>query len=162
MLFFLDKLPNILKPSIEKKDFFNLFFLYVDGVLSQQEFFKLVDDLLQPNFEDHKKQLQSMVSQRDNARRLNNNLLRPISEMDVKQFKSTDNVTPSYYKLPVDYPLPVCSGRFQSDIAMETLNDKYCSFTSGSENFKFKQKNANEEALFKNEDEMYATDHKII
>jgi hypothetical protein len=35
VLFFLEKIPNCLKPKIERKDFFGVFFLYVDGVLSQ-------------------------------------------------------------------------------------------------------------------------------
>ena len=34
VLFFLDKIPNILKPKVDIANFFNLFFLYVDGVMS--------------------------------------------------------------------------------------------------------------------------------
>jgi len=32
----------------------------------------------------------------------------------------------------------------------------------GSENYKFKQRNAHEDLLFKNEDEMYQLDHTLI
>eukprot|EP00351_Strombidinopsis_sp_SopsisLIS2011_P006564 CAMPEP_0116871890 /NCGR_PEP_ID=MMETSP0463-20121206/2430_1 /TAXON_ID=181622 /ORGANISM="Strombidinopsis sp, Strain SopsisLIS2011" /LENGTH=78 /DNA_ID=CAMNT_0004511143 /DNA_START=1019 /DNA_END=1255 /DNA_ORIENTATION=+ len=68
----------------------------------------------------------------------------------------------SYYKLPDDYPHPICSGRYSSEISRQTLNNKFCSITCGSENFKSKIKNLNEENLFKNEDEMYKLDHEIL
>ena len=34
--------------------------------------------------------------------------------------------------------------------------------STGQDDFRFKTKNQNEECLFKNEDEMYQTDHKIL
>ena len=37
--FFLDKVPEMLKDRSQTKDFTNLFALYLDGVLSQSEFF---------------------------------------------------------------------------------------------------------------------------
>ena len=38
------------------------------------------------------------------------------------------------------------------------LNERYLSLSMGSENFKCKMRNANEDAIFKNEDEMYKLD----
>jgi hypothetical protein len=41
---------------------------------------------------------------------------------------------------------------------LNSLNDKYLSLSTGSENFKFKIRNVNEDLIFKNEDEMYKLD----
>jgi len=106
--------------------------------------------------------MQTIIAMRDNARRQNNPLLKPLSEIDLTQFKKSDNVTPSYYRLPEDFPMPVCSGRYLNQTAIAVLNDGFCSITTGSENFKFKQKNLNEDLLFKNEDDMYSVDHVIL
>ena len=90
--------------------------------------------------------------------------MKPLSEVDVKQFDLMDHITPSYYKLPEDFPNPICSGRLSKEdfVACSTLNDMICSVTTGSENFKLKQKQECEELLFKNEDEMYLVDHQIL
>ena len=139
--------------------------MYVEGIFSQFEFFNLLEDLKKPadaTSDDIIAQLQSMVSQRDNARRQNNPLLKPLSEIDLAHFSRVDNVTPSYYRLPDEFPMPLCSGRYTDAISRANLNDAYCSITHGSENFKFKQKNVHEDLLFKNEDDMYSIDHVIL
>lgn len=41
------------------------------------------------------------------------------------------------------------------------MNERYLSLSMGSENFKFKVRNANEDAIFKNEDDMYKLDTQI-
>ena len=41
MGFFLDRVPEMLKDRSLGKDFINLFTLYLDGVLSQSEFYDL-------------------------------------------------------------------------------------------------------------------------
>lgn len=41
------------------------------------------------------------------------------------------------------------------------LNEGYLSLSMGSENFKSKSRNINEEFIFKNEDEMYKLDTQI-
>jgi histone deacetylase complex regulatory component SIN3 len=66
--------------------------------------------------------------------------MKPLSEVDVKQFDLMDHITPSYYKLPEDFPNPICSGRLSKEdfVACSTLNDMICSVTTGSENFKLK------------------------
>lgn len=89
-------------------------------------------------------------------------LLKPLSDLDTNLLKKSDNVTPSYYRVPADFPLPICTGRYLERELAKTLNDRYCSSTIGTENFKFKIRNPNEEALFKNEDDMYEVDHEMI
>ncbi len=41
--------------------------------------------------------------------------MKPLSEVDVKQFDMMDHITPSYYKLPKDFPNPICSGRLHKE-----------------------------------------------
>jgi len=84
--FFLEKMPAVLKSS-DSNEFIKLFSLYLEGVLSQFEFYELAGDLMSPNSEDQFKQLQNIVSVRDNSRRLNNDLLRPLSEIDMTKFR---------------------------------------------------------------------------
>jgi hypothetical protein len=58
--------------------------------------------------------LRSLIASRENSRRTNNNLMKPLSEIDLAQFNPVDHVTPSYYKLPAEFPNPICSGRYQA------------------------------------------------
>lgn len=51
-----------------------------------------------------------MILARESGRRIGNNLLKPLSELG-ESFKPEDHVSPSYYKLADDFPVPVCSGR---------------------------------------------------
>ena len=48
--FFLDKVPEMLKDRSLSKEFTNLFTLYLDGVLSQSNFYDLVSDLVDSGF----------------------------------------------------------------------------------------------------------------
>jgi paired amphipathic helix protein Sin3a len=75
-------------------------------------------------------------------------------------FRPEDQVSPSYYRLSNDFPVPICSGRGPFEESF--LNNRYSSIMTGSENFKFKQKYEYEENLFKNEDAIYTIDHQIL
>ena len=81
-------------------------------------------------------QLRNLVSQRDTARREGNPLLKPVSEID-----QSEQVSKSYFRLPENYTVPVCSGRYLSFEAKKSLNDRYCSIPSGQGDFRFKVKN---------------------
>ena len=48
MSFFLDRIVDTLSDRSHSKDFFKLFKLYLDGVLTQYEFFDLVSDMMDP------------------------------------------------------------------------------------------------------------------
>jgi len=78
---------------------------------------------------------------------------KPISEIDTKELKK---VSPSYYLLPSNFPVPICSGR--DALCKAVMNDNYTSMPHGSENYKFKSKNPNEDILFRIEDEIQLTD----
>lgn len=99
---------------------------------------------------------------RENSRRFNNNLLRPLSEVDMTLFGHNDRVTPKYYCLPNDFPVPICSGRYQDPFLSSVLNNRYCSISSGSENFRFRTRYEYEHKLFENEDSMFKFDQEIL
>ena len=113
-------------------------------------------DGLPSNAQDIMNQLQTIISGRESSRRVNNNLLKPLSEIDMSQLRPEDKISSSYFRLPDNFPIPVSSGR---DPKQTIMNDQFCSIVTGSENFKFKQKYEYEDNLFKNEDVMYSLDH---
>jgi len=47
------------------------------------------------------------------------------------------------------------------EIYYKNLNDQYLSLAIGTENFKFKFRNTNEEQIYKTEDKMYELDTQI-
>lgn len=136
--------------------FMKVFFLYSEGVFSQHEFLLLVTDFLGGNADDLITQLRAIASSRDQHRRTHNVLCKPISEHDTSKF---EKVSPSYYKLPNNISRPICTAR--DDLCRAVLNNDYTSLPHGSESFKFKPKNINEEQLFKIEDEMYQCDNLL-
>ena len=84
----------MLKDRSMMKHFTNLFALYLDGILSQSEFYDLVQDMVEPAAEEQFRHLQTMISQRDNSRR---------DMLDAGQFKLTNMLTKSYYIFSDDY-----------------------------------------------------------
>ena len=79
----------------------------------------LVEDLkVSDAADDTFKHLHGIISAREESRRINNPHMRPTSELDIKKFFSEkDHITKSYWKLPVDFPTPICSGRFSPEEA---------------------------------------------
>jgi histone deacetylase complex regulatory component SIN3 len=136
--------------------------LYTIGVMSLSDLMLLVKDLKCKESEclDSDEiflQLERILGTRERSRRVNNLLLKPVSEADVSTFKKEDRISSSYYLLSKDFPIPICTGRLENNITV--MNDHYCSVTHGSENFKFKQKYEFEENLFRTEDAIYSYDH---
>jgi len=61
--FFLDRVPEMLKDRTQLNYFASMFALYLDGVLSQCEFFSLIQDMVDlPAQEEQFKQLQTMLA----------------------------------------------------------------------------------------------------
>ena len=150
--FFLDRIIETLTDRSHSKDFFKLFKLYLDGVLTQYEFFDLVSDMMDPAaVKEIPQHLQTLLAQRDNSRR---------DSLEIGSIKIDHMLNKSYGTVAGDYVAPFCTGRYKpGEHAQEVLNDRYIIKTSGTEDFKFKVKNIHEDNLFKNEDEMYAIDH---
>ncbi|CAL0317223.1 unnamed protein product [Lupinus luteus] len=78
-----------------------------------------------------------------------------IQELDLNDCECC---SPSYRRLPADYPFPTVSHR--SELAAEVLNDDWVSVTSGSEDYSFKhmRRNQYEENLFRCEDDRFELD----
>ena len=163
----MEKMPSLLRMSSGRdknsaySSFFKLLELYTDGVFSLTDTMELFDQLKHPDVnEELLMPLRMTLAAREGSRRQGNNLLKPLSEIDLSQFTQQDHVTPSYYKLPNNFPKPVCTGRDQQEPWIKsTMNDAYCGIPTGSENFKLKHKQEFEECLFKVEDSMYNIDH---
>ena len=71
----------------------------------------LVEDLKETgssNAEETLHLLLNFASSRESSRRISNNIMKPLSEIDLTQFSAQDHVTPSYYRLAEDFPNPIC------------------------------------------------------
>ncbi|KAL3631082.1 hypothetical protein CASFOL_024066 [Castilleja foliolosa] len=82
-------------------------------------------------------------------------MAKPIHELDLSE---CENCTPSYRRLPANYPIPPASCR--TKVGAQVLNDHWVSVTSGSEDYSFKhmRKNQYEESLFRCEDDRFELD----
>lgn len=86
------------------------FYLYIEGVFNQHEFFELVNHLFTRLNEDLYSALKTMVANRDAPRRNQNLLCKPISEFDITQFKK---ISYSYFEISAAFPKPICGGRLK-------------------------------------------------
>lgn len=103
-----------------------------------------------------------MLPTRDSQRRLQSDILRPWNDLENQRFEKIHDS--SYYRIDKHFPLPICSAKLDpkhDGFYKGFLNDKYLSLSLGSESYKFKMRNANEDAIFKNEDDMYKLDTQI-
>ncbi|KAL0736949.1 hypothetical protein Bca4012_013159 [Brassica carinata] len=84
-----------------------------------------------------------------------NNMAKGINELDLSDCAKC---TPSYRRLPDDYPIPTSS--YRNSLGEKVLNDHWVSVTSGSEDYSFKhmRKNQYEESLFRCEDDRFELD----
>jgi hypothetical protein len=74
----------------------------------------LVEDLKDQgnnNADETFHQLLHLATSRESSRRTSNNIMKPLSEIDLTQFTEKDHVTHSYYRLSEDFPNPICQGR---------------------------------------------------
>lgn len=139
--------------------------MYAQEILSRSEMLNFVEPLLGKRnnklFEEFKRILQyaggqgmNMVpSMEDSWYSV------PLSEID---FSRCRKCSPSYRKLPRDYPAPPCSQR--SDEEAKVLNDEWVSLPVGSEEsytFRHMRRNTYEETLFRVEDERFEIDMAI-
>jgi histone deacetylase complex regulatory component SIN3 len=88
--------------------------------------------------------------------------LRPWNDLENQVFEKIPDS--SYCKINEDFPLPIQTAKLNpanNGFYQQFLNENYLSLSMGSENFKFKIRNINEDNIFKNEDEMYKLDTQI-
>lgn len=109
-----------------------------------------------------RKEFEILLPTRDHNRRYLSDILKPWNDLENQKFEKIHGS--SYFKLDKDFPKPICTAKVDPRHDMfykNLLNDTFLSLALGSENFKFKFRNINEENIFKNEDEMYKFDTQI-
>lgn len=136
--------------------------LYSKEVLNKGEFLSLVSDVLSAlpsdEGEQYIEELEAVLEKRVVVKDMEDDtwLSMPASEIDLSQCRRS---TPSYRRLPRNYPRPSCSMR--SVLCSSVLNNDWVSVPTGSEDahsFKNLRRNVFEEALFKCEDDRYEMD----
>jgi hypothetical protein len=135
----------------------------VDGIIGIDQFFTIFDDKFGYKLtETLKEEIKVLFPSRDHSRRSQSNILKPWNDLENQKFEKI--VGFSYYKIGPHFQLPVCSAKMDpknGKFYRQYLNDEYLSLSMGSENFKFKVRNLNEDLIFRNEDNMYKFDTQI-
>ena len=138
-------------------DFIKIFLLYLEGVISLKDFYMLFDGKFGSRIKmDLQKDIDQLFPTRENARRVQSDILKPWYDIENQKFTKIPDST--YYKINEGFPLPMQSAKLDpknGDAYHPFLNEKYLMLSIGSENFKFKDRNLHENMIFKNEDEMY-------
>lgn len=137
--------------------------LYAQEILSRQDMLNLVEPLLGKRndlFEEFKRILAAAGALTDLSPSSDDSWYSvPLSEID---FSRCRRCSPSYRKLPRDYPDPPCSDRSAEEA--KVLNDVWVSLPVGSEEsytFRHMRRNQYEEMLFRVEDERFEIDMVI-
>lgn len=158
-----EKLHRLIGTESEWQDFIKLLMLYMEGVISIHDMFNLFDYKFGSRLKaDMINEISALLPTRDHNRRLGSDILRPWNDLENQQFHKIYGS--SYFKLNPSFPLPICSEKLNprnDGFYKQFLNEKYLSLSMGSENFKFKMRNANEDLIFRNEDDMYRLDTQI-
>jgi hypothetical protein len=106
-----------------------------------------------------KDEIEKLLPTRDMNRRALSNLLKPWNDIENQTFERLPDS--SYYRIEDGFPIPTCTRKMMDPVYHENINDQYLSLATGSENFKFKFRNTNEEGIYKTEDKMYELDTQI-
>lgn len=121
------------------------------------EFFKLFEAKFGSKVrQDIKDEIEKLLPTRDMNRRTQSNLLKPWNDIENQTFERLPDS--SYYRISDGFPIPTCTRKMMEEIYFTNINDQYLSLATGSENFKFKFRNTNEEGIYKTEDKMYELD----
>jgi len=167
---FLDKVRARLRSKDGYADFLKCLNLYAEDVITKGDLVTLVQDImgrhtdLMAAFNEFLMRCEvgpedpysRQYTGRDRSRSAVEKYIRmSISELDVAAW---ERATPSYVRLPDNYPKLKTSGR--PDWVQALINDEWVSVTSGSEDYSFKhyRKNQYEEALFRAEDDHFELD----
>lgn len=134
--------------------------MYFEGVFSLTEFSKLYEEKFANKLKQEiKDEIEKVIPTRDQNRRALSNLLKPWNDTENQTFEKIPDS--SYYKIEEGFPIPTCTRKMMDSIYWSNINDQYLSLATGSENFKFKFRNTNEELIYKTEDKMYELDTQI-
>lgn len=132
-------------------------------MINLKTFFELLDERFKDKIKpDLRKELQELIPTRLHQRRIQSDILRPWNDLENQKFEKIHGS--SYFKIGPFFRLPICSAKLDpknKDNYSAFLNERYLSLSMGSENFKCRIRNLNEDLIFKNEDDMYKIDTQI-
>ncbi|OIW12423.1 hypothetical protein TanjilG_04172 [Lupinus angustifolius] len=128
---------------------------FLAGVMSKKSLSTDAHASRSSKLEDKDKEKKREVDGGKEKERYSKYMDKSIQELDLNDCESC---SPSYRRLPADYPFPSVSHR--SELAAQVLNDHWVSVTSGSEDYSFKhmRRNQYEENLFRCEDDRFELD----
>jgi len=159
----LKTVDNFCKSVKDDKDwlaFCRLFYGYFEGIYSLTDFFKLYDEKFYAKVKQEvREEVVKLLQTRDQSRRSLSNLLKPWNDHENQTFEKIPDS--SYFKIDDDFPIPTCSRKMMEEIYHKNINDRYLSLAIGTENFKFKFRNLNEENVYKAEDNLYVCETQI-
>ena len=134
------------------------FFLYCEGIFGADELFVLLEPLFNEANVDFD-QFRSLALSREQNRRKLSWFCMNLQEYYSNQKNNIKRVDKSYSRLPLEFLMPVCSGK--DEICKEVLNDDWVSIPIGSEDFKFSSRNNFEQEIYQVEDQRYYYDQAI-
>ena len=154
----IDNLFKSLKDDRDWSSFCKMLYLYIEGVLSHTQFCKMFyDKFSQKQIKPEvREELEKLLLTRDKNRRIVSNLLKPWNDTENQKYEKIPNS--SYYRIGEEFPIPTCTRKQLEEVYFKNINDQYLSLATGSENFKFKFRNTNEDSIYKNEDKLYEFD----
>lgn len=159
----LKTVDNFFKSVKDDKDWYafcRLFYGYYEGIYSLTDFFKLYDEKFYAKVKQEvREEVVKLLQTRDQSRRAQSNLLKPWNDHENQTFEKIPDS--SYFKIDDDFPIPTCSGKMIEEVYHKNINDRYLSLAIGTENFKFKFRNLNEENVYKAEDNLYVCETQI-
>ena len=151
-------LDNFFKSLKDEKDwhaFVKLLLIYFDGVLVREQFFHLFHEKFGTKIRaDIMEELDRLLQTRDQSRRVHSALLKPWNDLENQTFERVGES--SYFKIDENHPNPLCTKKMLHSVFYLNVNDKYKSFSTGSENKNYR--NTNEESMYKNEDKLFEFD----
>jgi histone deacetylase complex regulatory component SIN3 len=150
-----DTLFKCLKDEKDWAAFLKLLKIYFDGILVREQFFILFHDKFGNKIRaDIMEELDRLLQTRDQSRRMHSALLKPWNDLENQTFERVGES--SYFKIDDNHPNPTATQKMMYSVYNDNVNDKYKSFSTGSENKNYR--NTNEESMYKNEDKLFEFD----
>jgi hypothetical protein len=138
------------------EEFGGLIGLYTDWVFGREEFLELIRERL--NDQEMVEKLDKVLESREVNRRKMSWFGRTFEHEYMKLWQE---ISPSYRKLPVDYPYPIWSGRKDFN-EKNLLNDRYVSISNSPDTeYATIPSSKHEDILIKIEEDMYNLDRYI-
>ena len=112
-----------IKEDRDWQSFGKLLEIYFIGVLSYAEFFKLYEDKFGKLKQEIREELERQLPTRDQNRRPQSKLLKPMNDPENLQTESFKKIPDSsYYHIEDDYPISYCTAMMEDEVYHKNLN----------------------------------------